>query len=556
MNTDITMETSDSSPLAIACKPVGSAVGIGGPLKPIAHGFAHFFEALLSAVPAAKTDVTDITTHTTEDSPHSIATDNDVEAFVELAADPVSDIPAETVDIVREESIIIAEVNDCAKPSDAVDDEVIEVVTEVIATEEIVALEIDEATLTEDTTTIETCSIQSQPEAEVTTEELAEIISAEDATELPIEITAPTHEQEVFDEIVDIEATHATHPEEDEPDLAEIQSGFETVHDFDQDISIVFEPTAAALNTTTNGIFVEDSESDIKGAIQDILDDNKGVDFETDIEAEVEEELMTPEAPASVAESTESDTETDELVTPIATPAYALVLEDDFDAAISSIFDTEFENLLDNDNAWSVPQVVEKVKSDKDLVRERLANKETAKFNAQNFRLEKAAKALTIDGTVLTLHTPKSSASAAEQSAPASPIEPEHEEIIAATEEESAEPTPITFVEPEQEEPITAATEDKTEELEAFSDNEDAIALAKDIATCAKHSRHSSSSSANSQLSAGAGSVNEPCPGTPVTEYSATPEKPRAPDTEHVANLHQATVEDAEEEDEGYSTTE
>lgn len=597
----ITMETSSAtaspSPLAIARKPVGCATGIGGPLKPIAHGFALFLETL-SAVPVAKTDITDITniidtiTHI-EESPDSTITDDDVAAFVELVDDnattPVSDIPAETVDIVHEDTIIVAEA-----------EAVIDLIATEQVTEETVSLEIDEATLTENATTIETRNIQSQPEADATTEEHAEIIFAEDTaciaeditaadeaaidevvsaiTELAqsteatndntfidtIEITAPTHEQQVSDDdIVDIEAISATQADEETDDETVAPEedelvAFETAKDMVEDSPLVFENTTTpVLDTTPNGVFVEDSESDVKAVIQDILDTNEGADFETDIEAEVEDDMNT-EALASIDETTESDNESDEVPTPLPNPAYTLILEDDFDAAISSIFDAEFENLLDNINAWSVPQVVEKGKSDKELVRERLANKDTAKFNLQNLSLEKAARALTIDSTAPTLDIPKSNASGAEDSTPTSPIEPEHEEVIAATEEETAEPAPVTAIEPEQEEPGVTTTEDKTEELEAFSDNEeDAIELAKDIATRANHSRHSSSSTSNSQQSAEAGPDHE-LPGSPVTEYSATPQKTRTVDTtvdtQDVAR-HQATVEDAEEEDDEDSTT-
>ncbi|KAK3900693.1 hypothetical protein C8A05DRAFT_35656 [Staphylotrichum tortipilum] len=560
------METSSAtgtSLLAIASKAIGCATGIGGPLKPISNGFPLFFETLLSAVPLVKTDITDIIdvfTHT-EGSPDSITTDN------EAATTLVSAISAEMADIVHEETINVT------KPSDAqLTDEVIEVIATESVTDGIVSLEIDESTLTENTTTEVLAEIIATEDTSCATEDITaidEVVSAItelaaeptnditfiDGTEALIETAAPTHEQQASDDIVDTEAVSTTHAEEETDDETVAPEEDETVQAITEDTAHVFENTTStpALDTTKS-FFVEDSESDVKAFIQAILDNNEGAGFETDIEAEVEE-AITPDAPASIAESTESDNES-EVATPLPTRAYALILEDDFDAAISSIFDSEFETLLDNDTAWSVPQVVEKAKSDKELVRERLA-KNTAKFNLQNLRLEKAARALSLDGTAPTQNTPSSNSSTVEESAPASPIELEQEEVIATAEEVTAEPTETTVIEPEQEEPVTT-TEDKTEGLEAFSDKEeDIIALAKDIATDANHSRHSSYSSANSQVSVEAGFDTEPYPCSPVTEYSATPEKARTLDTEDVATkTHQATVEDADEEDGEDSTTE
>lgn len=118
----------------------------------------------------------------------------------------------------------------------------------------------------------------------------------------------------------------------------------------------------------------------------------------TEEPAQAEEESdegMISQDTAPVVEST-PEQEAEGVPTPVT--VYPVIFEDDFDAAISSVFNADFERLMDLDVAWSVPQVVEKGKSQREITRERLANKSTAQFSPQNLRLEKAAKALSIDG--------------------------------------------------------------------------------------------------------------------------------------------------------------
>jgi hypothetical protein len=156
-----------------------------------------------------------------------------------------------------------------------------------------------------------------------------------------------------------------------------------------------------------------------------------------------------------------------DISTPV--PVWPIIYEDDFDACISSPLDTGFELFLTSDNSWSIPTLAEKGKSERDIVKERLANRETARFNRQNLRLEQASRALTINGPVQV---------------PAKSIAPSVEEA-----------TPVTTPAPQKEMEMSASDigNDTVDSLEAFSDNEeDAVELAKAIAS-GSHSRTASS---------------------------------------------------------------
>lgn len=248
------------------------------------------------------------------------------------------------------------------------------------------------------------------------------------------------------------------------------------------------DPATSDLDVAQEPLVENIAESDLENHLQH------------DSELESSWEVVTPD------ESTfDHNNETAAVTTPLLVTAYPLILEDDFDAAASSIFNTELEYLFDTDITWSIPQIVEKGKSARDTVRERLTKKTTTRFNLQNLRLEKAAQALSIDGAApISIATQPAPALAA---APALPIVDQHAEVPADTEGSATTP-------------------------EVFSDNEEAVVdVTKDIAT-GGHSRTGSSSSDESKLSAGAVFDSAPCPGTPVTEYCMTPPKSHADEVE------------------------
>ncbi|KAK4135931.1 hypothetical protein BT67DRAFT_440810 [Trichocladium antarcticum] len=177
----------------------------------------------------------------------------------------------------------------------------------------------------------------------------------------------------------------------------------------------------------------------------------------------------------------------------VSMPAWPMIHEDDFDACISTTFDPDFERFLDIDNSWSIPMLVEMKKSDKDIVKERLADPVNAQFKSQNLRLEHASRGLTIDG-----------------SAPVQPITKPATPVIQKS-------TPV--IAPALEKLELAV--DNVETMTPVRDNEqDAVELAKAIASGA-HSRNTSSGSADSKVFGEVLFDDAPCPGSPVTEYSA-----------------------------------
>ncbi|KAK4096987.1 hypothetical protein N658DRAFT_510772 [Parathielavia hyrcaniae] len=211
-------------------------------------------------------------------------------------------------------------------------------------------------------------------------------------------------------------------------------------------------------------------------------------------------------------------------------PVYPLVFEDDFDAAISSFLDANFERFIEADMGRSVPQVVEKGKAARDLLRERLVNPASALFNRQNLILERAARALSIMGTGPALAVAATSAAGAATpptpatpTTPMSPIEPGEAPI---------ESEPMVA---EQEAVVSTKGEGGTEaSLEARPDIADAYAgLAKKDDTKAdrSHSRSTSLSSNDSKESTESAFDTAACPGTPATEYSTTLVKAEAPST-------------------------
>jgi hypothetical protein len=330
------------------------------------------------------------------------------------------------------------------------------------------------------------------------TQAIVDISVSDDVAESPLEAIEPTEDIQVTAEVACTEDAHVADIAIETTEVVQETPAAETAQ--------AIQDMPPALKNITVPDLVDDSESDIKVVLRDILDTNEDLDFESDFEAEAENELS--ETPAVY--TMESIPEKQQATIPTPSPVYPLIFEDDFDAAVSSIFNIDFEQLMEIEFDRSIPQIAEKGKSEREVLRERLANKETAQFNPQNLRLEKFARALSINGPLPVKPATKKAAPEAEIATPTTHVEPE------------------TAV-PKYEAETPAEVETKTEAQQVFSDTEEAtIEKAKEI-TSRNHSRSSSDSSAASHLSAEAGFDSAPCPGTPMTEHSGTPPKDGAP---------------------------
>jgi hypothetical protein len=157
----------------------------------------------------------------------------------------------------------------------------------------------------------------------------------------------------------------------------------------DQQVSIeqpAEEPAHAAVEQ------LQGEEDPAQDVVPD-LEDSANEDVETSFEAESDQDLIS------------EDVVQEPIPLPTQVIVYRVIFEDEIDAATSNVFDADFERIMDVDSKWHVPQLVEKGKSEREITRERLANQSTSQFNPQNLRLEKAAEALSIDGTPPVLLT-------------------------------------------------------------------------------------------------------------------------------------------------------
>ncbi|AEO59533.1 hypothetical protein MYCTH_2307916 [Thermothelomyces thermophilus ATCC 42464] len=248
----------------------------------------------------------------------------------------------------------------------------------------------------------------------------------------------------------------------------------------DKPEAVATQDITSAPENISHQDFIEDSESVAKDVIEDIVvSSNENLDTNADVAVEATDEELTQISDVESMEtiSDEGDEE------PMPLPVFPLILEDDFDAPVSSTFQAGLELLMEIDTTWCVPQIVEKGKSERERVRERLANRSTAQFNLQNLRLEKAALALTING---------------------GPVHAQPSRKVAAL---------PTRVPPAKRDIAVPETKD------GFAQTEVADAPARN------HSRSTSASSSASKISADAVFDSAPCPGTPVTEYTGTPTK-------------------------------
>ncbi len=559
------------SPLAIARKSFGCVTFVDGPFKHISEDFVLFLKALLCAVPPSNADAINIQTHS-----DNSAMDNEpaifVESATELAACPKS--PTHQVDHAAPADFVL----DVANHIEAINEHTIEasgseafntheisdvpvqeaapsVATHVLATDGDETVFITQESLVQEYAPAETNTISATESVEFTIIN-DDVPVAEHTSESRLEDAAITKEtQHESQQVLSAPENDATAAEETvivQNDLVEVVSSIEDAT-ADEEIAIlqkdlvdsaiftteeataveetailqnnfdsistsgeatVVDETAAMQNDLVEAIknlVAEDSDTDVKAVIRDILDWHPELDFETDLEMDLE--------PASPLDTISME-HTDNMPAAIPVPAipYPIIFEDDFDAAVSSILHTKLERLLDIDITWSVPQIVEKGKSERDIIQERLADTSTAQFNRQNLRLEKAAQALSINGAAPMQIAPKIAAA----------LQPAHKDSPS-----------VTHIEPEREEvAISAPQAGMAEVCELITDHDD---VAVQLSSSGMHSRNSSTSSAASKLSEPVFDSQD-CPDTPVTEYCTSPNKVHSDQ-----NTGDQLLEDAEE---------
>ncbi|KAK4234320.1 hypothetical protein C8A03DRAFT_18751 [Achaetomium macrosporum] len=511
-----------SSPLGVARKPLGCAVFPGGPFKPISKGFALFFEALLSTIALTNADAMETVAHmdiaagtpisVTEDADFAKLTSGDAGNPDVTIASPIEDaVPADNlqVQIVEEANTVISNTDAPvaaeshltadnvpetpisqqedipAVAGDPIVDEVAEcgLVTgdvpdeDALTTEESVPAACAEDTLdvAEDAVTVstpvdnDTCVFDEVPVGAIEIMEDDNVLNPaahnDDVKEEITTFTTPalesvTDDTSVADDIVasatEVNAEVASHEafstpaglDEDETALQQVAEE----HLFEDDEENVEEDIEDVLEYSDLAELEEVLNEDIKDAVQDSDGHDENM-------SQIDPEKLVDNEPAEAVEL------------PIST--LPLIFEDDFDAPISSIFDTDFERHLDIDFTWSIPKIIEKGELEREALRERLAKKSKAQFSLQNLFLEKAARILSIDGTAPVQVATKVTTLAAE---PASLV----------LSKKATKPTP--------------KTQSGTDEPAASSRN---------------HSRSASGSSKQSNDSVGETFDSAPCPGTP-----------------------------------------
>ena len=253
------------------------------------------------------------------------------------------------------------------------------------------------------------------------------------------------------------------------------------VTSFDKE-ELTVQETSPAANIDHAMALVEESESDDKSVIPEALDNEDDLETETEIEFEAKEELDKSFGIHVVPNIVHRDEEP--ITTPMPVTVHPVFYEDDSDAAVSSTYIvTELDKLRDSDGAWFIPRIVEKAKLNRRMVQHHLANQRTAQNHHRNLKLENAARNLVLD-------------------LPA-PVR-----VIITT----AAPAVIK---------ATAAV--TTKEVETPNKARAAEPISAAIGFPSR--THSRSSSGSSAESADASLHSEACPGTPLTEYSATPSK-------------------------------
>lgn len=513
------------SPLAIARRSFGT-VSAGGPFKPIAQGFTFFFEALLCAIAVGNADTLETLRHL--DVSTISSTHNDKEGGFSPSTKPLASQPTFTSEVsacptedisTSAKAVIIEEVDDLAQTvalpventsardsetsvHPAVIEDSLHEDNPACAENDIAPVESDHLDITYNSEPAVTASatndnvaktIDVGRESRLTEGEIVEtvetvIASTEEHKAFPVDRVATSTESVAAD------CTPETKDEVTNEISEALQNDTfeENTHSAPEDVIAVTDPTVDIIDNSSDSIVEPANTSHVISALAELdsIEDKTTATYpNTDILGKVpDSHIESGEISQVIPEPAMLDNidyaSTPEIKEPIPVPVYTLAFEDDFDAPVSSIFDTRLEHLMGVDMSWSVPQIVEKSKSEREVIRQRLANQGTAQFNPQNLRLEKAARALTINGP-----------------------------LIQSSRKTAALPTRLT-----------PAKRDVT----AHRMQADNIPPVEELLPSI-HSRSVSASSAESRVSTDAAFDSAPCPGTPATDYSGTPTKDGEP---------------------------
>ncbi|KAK4249022.1 hypothetical protein C7999DRAFT_13120 [Corynascus novoguineensis] len=491
-------------PLAIARRSFGT-ISAGGPFKPIAQGFTFFFEALLSAIAVGNADTLETLSHL--DVSTISSTHNDKEGGFPPSTKPVAFQPTFTPEVsacptedisISARAVIIEEVDDTAQTvalpvenTSARNSEtsVHPAVTEDSPHEDTLACSEDDSAPVESDHLDITYDSEPAVTSRLMESEIAETVET---------VISSTEEHKAF--VVDLVVTPTEPvaadcpPETKDEVINEISEPLqsdtfeENTHSAPEDVIAVTNPTADIIDNVSDSIVESANTSHVISALAELdsVEDTTTATYPTNdflrkvSDSHVESGEISHIIPQPAMLDDIDYASTTEIKEPIPVPVFNLAFEDDFDAPVSSKFDIRLEHLMGVDMTWSVPQIVEKSKSEREVIRQRLANQGTAQFNPQNLRLEKAARALTINGPV-----------------------------IQSLRKTAALPTRLTPAK---------------RDVAARKMQKDNIPQAEELLPSI-HSRSVSASSAESRVSTDAAFESVPCPGTPATDYSGTPTK-------------------------------
>jgi hypothetical protein len=351
------------------------------------------------------------------------------------------------------------------------DDEVLTPAVQDECVEEEVAPFTPEQTVTEDTSIVVDDIVVSSIEVN---DDAASDVASDDTLSTPVvHKDDDTSSHQVVEELLDDEDVESN-SEQDIADILEYTDLSELEAILNEDIKGTVLDNEGMSEIDVKDL-VEDDESNSEQDLEDILEYTDLSELEAVLDEDIKGTVLYNEGMSEIDLQDLVDSklaEDDELLI----PELPLIFEDDFDAPISSILDTNFERHLDIDITWSVPQIIDKVQLQREMLRERLAN-----FTLQNLFLAKFARNLSIGGTAPVQV-------AAKVAAPATVLVSKKETKPAVNTESGHD---------------------------------------QSAATIRTHARNPSGSSKQSHDTAGELFDCPPCPGTPVTDYSpVTPTKP------------------------------
>ncbi|KAL2022082.1 hypothetical protein VTK56DRAFT_6126 [Thermocarpiscus australiensis] len=461
-----------------------------GPLKPIHEGFATFFEFLF---------VTLVDAANSADKLHQIGVTADSVGPAQNPQDCVAAVAEPTGEHVGQVEAMadLADTVDAAELSSAVDD-VAKADTEDMPAE---------------------CSIP-QVEAEEVLSSAAADFEGIPAAKAEVLAEGCSHAFDALAEEVCPAADEEICPAADE--VVPAPGGEETLAAEDElVVCAIPEDTAVGIQLEDNSIDDFDTslpslEEGVQTLTKDTVDDTTLPENHTESESEVESEDVQG-VPVENHNSAMADTT-------IVVPIYPIIYEDDFDAGTSSVFQPDFLRFMDIDRSWSVPQLIEKGKSQRDLLREKFTSS-LPQTSLQNLQLERASRALTIDGTSPVRKAAMTAAPVGEPTPVSTPVSEEYAERRVGGDGHRNEAAPETI--------------SKSEGT--------VVELAQDTPRSQTHSRRSSSSS-DSYLSQEAVFDRAARSDTPATEHSGIETPAAAKDEAAVVDAQEANCKPVTEE--------